>query len=159
MMSDKREKLENAGAAAKHRVDHILGHIWWAILIRGLLAIALALCAFGWPSKTLDLLVKLLGGYCTLDGILAAIAAYRGRDKTSTVVQTLVSLTLGIILLIWTDVSGRLFLILDRHLLADWIWLTDHWCPPRLLGNSRTPHTYGSRQSGTQRRLAKQYAD
>lgn len=111
-MSEHGGKLAEAASEAKHRVDAKLGHVWWAILLRGILALALALCAFVWPSKTLGILVKLLGGYFAIDGVIAAVGAYRGNDKTSTVIQAIVSLALGLVLLFWPGVSGKVFLVL-----------------------------------------------
>lgn len=111
-MSERSEKLAEAASAAKLRVDAKLGHVWWAILLRGLLALALAACAFLWPSKTVGIFVKLLGAYFAVDGVIAAVAAYRGDRKTSTIAQAIVSLSLGLVLLFWTGLSAKLFLVL-----------------------------------------------
>ena len=99
-------------AVAKHRVDSKLGDIWWAILLRGLLALGLAVCAFGWPEKTLGLMVKLLGAYFLIDGVIGAISVYRGSEKASPLMQAIVSLAIGLVLLLWTGISAKLFLIL-----------------------------------------------
>ena len=108
------EQNESAGvaAAAKQRVDAKLGDIWWAILLRGVLALGLAVCAFVWPEKTLGLFVKLLGAYFLIDGVIGAIGAYRSGDKASPLMQAIVSLALGLALLLWTGISAKLFLIL-----------------------------------------------
>jgi uncharacterized membrane protein HdeD (DUF308 family) len=111
-MSEKTECVSEAAAIAKHRVDAKLGEIWWAILLRGLLALALAVCAFVWPDKTLGIFVKLLGAYFLIDGVIGAISAYRSGDKASPLMQAIVSLALGLVLLLWTGISGKLFLIL-----------------------------------------------
>jgi uncharacterized membrane protein HdeD (DUF308 family) len=111
-MSEKIERVSEAAAIAKHRVDAKLGEIWWAILLRGLLALALAVCAFVWPDKTLGIFVKLLGAYFLIDGVIGAISAYRSGDKASPLMQAIVSLALGLVLLLWTGISGKLFLIL-----------------------------------------------
>jgi len=112
MMSDRHESVAEAAAVAKRRVDAKLGEIWWAILLRGLLAVALAVCAFVWPEKTLGIFVKLLGAYFLIDGVIGAIGAYGSGDKASPLMQAIVSLTLGLVLLLWTGISGKLFLIL-----------------------------------------------
>ena len=111
-MPDRREKVTQAATAAKERVEAKLGDIWWAILLRGLLAVVLAVCAFVWPEKTLGLFVKLLGAYFLIDGVIGAISAFRSGEKASPVIQAIVSLAIGLILLVWTGVSGKLFLIL-----------------------------------------------
>ncbi|MCC9604287.1 DUF308 domain-containing protein [Blastopirellula sp. JC732] len=111
-MSDKKEKVAAAAAAAKERVGAKLGAIWWAILLRGILAVALAVCAFVWPGKTIGIFVMLLGAYFLIDGVIGLISAYRSGEKTSPIIQAIVSLAIGFILLLWTGVSGKLFLIL-----------------------------------------------
>jgi uncharacterized membrane protein HdeD (DUF308 family) len=112
------EARERAAVAAKQRVGTKLGHVWWAILLRGLLALGLAVCAFVWPEKTLGIFVKLLGVYFLIDGIIGAIGAYRHGDRASSLMQTTVSLAIGLVLLFWTGISAKLFLILVG------IWLT-----------------------------------
>jgi len=111
-MAKKHERVAEAAAVAKQRVDAKLGEIWWAILLRGLLALALAVCAFVWPEKTLGIFVKLLGAYFLIDGVIGAISAYRSADKASPLMQAIVSLALGLLLLFWTGISGKLFLVL-----------------------------------------------
>ena len=107
-----RKKVGQVAAEAKQRVDAKLGTIWWAIMLRGLLALGLAACAFVWPDKTLGIFVKLLGAYFLIDGVIGAISAYRSGDKASPLMQAIVSLALGLVLLLWTGISGKLFLIL-----------------------------------------------
>ena len=106
------ERKAEIATAAKHRVDAKLGHIWWAILLRGVLALGLAVCAFAWPEKTLGIFVRLLGAYFLIDGAVGAVGAFRSTDKATPLMQAIVSLTIGIVLLIWTNVSGKVFLIL-----------------------------------------------
>jgi uncharacterized membrane protein HdeD (DUF308 family) len=111
-MPEKHERVAEVAAAAKHRVDAKLGEIWWAILVRGLLTLALAVCAFVWPEKTLGIFVKLFGAYFLIDGVIGAVSAYRSGDKASPLMQAIVSLALGLVLLLWTGISGKLLLIL-----------------------------------------------
>lgn len=111
-MSERGERATVVAAAAKQRVEAKLGDIWWAILLRGLLALGLAVCAFVWPEKTLGIFVKLLGAYFLIDGVIGAVSAYRTGDKASPLMQSIVSLAIGLVLLLWTGVSGKLFLIL-----------------------------------------------
>lgn len=111
-MSEKHERAAEVAAAAKQRVHAKLGDIWWAILLRGLLALGLAVCAFVWPEKTLGIFVKLLGAYFLIDGVIGAVSASRSGDKASPLMQAIVSLALGLVLLLWTGVSAKVFLIL-----------------------------------------------
>lgn len=97
---------------AKMAIDSRLVKIWWAILLRGLLAVAVAVCAIAWPEKTLGILVKLLGGYFIIDGVAGGIGALRSQDRGVQFAPAIVSLGMGLVLLVWSDVSAKLFLVL-----------------------------------------------
>ena len=107
-MSEREERAAKVAAAAKQRVDVKLGEIWWAILVRGVLALGLAICAFVWPEKTLGILIKLLGAYFLIDGVIGAVGAYRSEDKTSQLMPAIVSLAIGLVLLLWTGISAKI---------------------------------------------------
>lgn len=107
-MTDRHERA----AEAKHRVEAKLGQVWWAILLRGILALALAVCAFVWPEKTLGIFIMILGAYFLIDGVIGVVSAYRSGEKSVAAIQAVISLVLGLILLFWPGISGRVFLIL-----------------------------------------------
>lgn len=92
-------------------VSHRLRSVWWAMLLRGILALALAACALFWPQRTMDLLVKLLGIYFLLDGLWSAISAWRSRNLTAMPLQAVVSIVAGLVLLFWTDIGTNVFMI------------------------------------------------
>ena len=50
---------------------------WWALLLRGIVAILFGVLAFVWPVVTLLSLVFVFGAYAILDGIFAIIAGFR----------------------------------------------------------------------------------
>src|SRR5580700_12146064 len=54
---------------------------WWAVLLRGLVAIAFGVLAFTWPGITLATLVMLFGFYALLDGAFSLITAIGGRRR------------------------------------------------------------------------------
>ena len=110
-MSSEEKKLRHVAAGVQDRVGSKLGDIWWAFMLRGLLALGLAACALFWPEKTMGLMVKLLGAYFIIDGLAGAIGAFRAESKGSHVMQAVVSLAVGLVLLFWTGVSAKLFLI------------------------------------------------
>jgi uncharacterized membrane protein HdeD (DUF308 family) len=55
---------------------------WWAVLMRGLIAIAFGVLAFAWPGVTLATLVLLFGCYALLDGAFSLISAVGGRRRS-----------------------------------------------------------------------------
>jgi uncharacterized membrane protein HdeD (DUF308 family) len=111
-MSEKKERVAKVASEVKKRADSRLGDIWWAIMLRGILALGLSACAIFWPEKTMGIFIKLLGAYFLIDGLAGSIGAYRSGDKGSQLMQSVVSLALGLVLLLWTGVSAKIFLIL-----------------------------------------------
>ena len=51
---------------------------WWAIVLRGVLAIIFGVLAIAWPGVTLGALVMLFGVFALADGIFALAAAFGG---------------------------------------------------------------------------------
>ena len=47
-----------------------------------------------------------------IDGVIGAIGAYRSGDRASPLMQTIVSLAIGLVLFLWTGISAKLLLIL-----------------------------------------------
>ena len=52
---------------------------WWALALRGGLAILLGIIAFALPGPTLAAIVILFGAYVTIDGVLIDRAVLRKR--------------------------------------------------------------------------------
>src|SRR5947209_20507193 len=55
----------------------VLTRNWWALALRGILAILLGLAAIVLPGATLAVLITLFGAYAVVDGALALIAGVR----------------------------------------------------------------------------------
>jgi uncharacterized membrane protein HdeD (DUF308 family) len=89
-----------------------LGDVWWFLLIRGLLAVAVGVAALFWPKATLVLLIRLIGLYVLFDGIVSLFSVYRTRELGSNLTSGLISVVIGVILLFWPDVTGRLLLVI-----------------------------------------------
>ena len=105
------ERLQ-AAAGLKSRVSGKMGNVWWAFMLRGLLALGLGVSALIWPNLTLGLLVRLIGVYAILDGAAGFISGIRGRDLQSYLLPALVSLAVGAVLLFWPGVTVKLLLII-----------------------------------------------
>jgi uncharacterized membrane protein HdeD (DUF308 family) len=54
---------------------------WWALVSRGLLAIAFGVLAFLWPHITLTALVFLWGAYALVDGVFAIAAGLKSHAE------------------------------------------------------------------------------
>ena len=73
---------------------------WWAVALRGLLAIMLGIVALTRPHMTMSVLILILAGYLVCDGILTLFAAFhaaaRGRTWWPYLLEGLLSFAVGI---------------------------------------------------------------
>src|SRR5262245_37055177 len=90
---------------------------WWAIALRGLVAMLFGIAAFVLPGATLWMLVALFGFYALINGILAVIEAF-GRDVSrerwwALLFEGVVGILIGIVTLTWPGLTamGLLYLI------------------------------------------------
>jgi uncharacterized membrane protein HdeD (DUF308 family) len=65
------------GDAVGARVEDKLFGNWWAVLLRGLIAIGFAVLAWMRPGLTVGLLIIFFGAYALSDGVLALVEAGR----------------------------------------------------------------------------------
>ena len=93
------------------RLSGRLGNVWWAFMVRGLLAGVLGIVALFWPSGSLDLLIRIVGVYCLADGAAALFGALRAAERGPLLSQALVALAIGLILLLWPGATVRVLLM------------------------------------------------
>ncbi len=106
------ERLRVAAGGLQNRVSAKMGDIWWAFLIRGLIALALGVSALIWPKLTLGLLIRLIGIYALLDAAVGVVGGLRNRDMQSYLLPALVSLAVGAILLFWPGLTVKWLLVI-----------------------------------------------
>jgi len=111
-MTSDREQLRATAVQVRVHLSDKLGDVWWFLLARGLVALALGVAALFWPPATLVLLIRLIAIYALVDGAVGLVAASRAHDLRSNLAPGLVSITVGVVLLFWPDLTGRLLLII-----------------------------------------------
>ena len=97
---------------------------WWALAIRGIVAIIFGVLAFLWPGITLLALVVLFAAYAITDGIFAIVAAVRGSSAEerwwALLLEGILGITAGGIALLVPGVTA-LFLL---YIIAFWSLMT-----------------------------------
>jgi uncharacterized membrane protein HdeD (DUF308 family) len=117
---------------------------WWALAVRGVIAILFALLAFTMPGITLAVIVLLFGAYALVDGIFAIVSAIRAahghRRWGAFLLEGIVGIIAGLITMFvpavtlafliyvvagWAVVTGILELAaairLRRHIPGEWL--------------------------------------
>lgn len=92
----------------------ILTRYWWAVAMRGALAILFGVTALVWPGITLFALVLLFGAYSLVDGAFTLAAALGRRDRGMTdtgsriwlVVQGVAGIMIGVLAFVWPGVTA-----------------------------------------------------
>src|SRR5438132_12504259 len=98
----------------------VLTRNWWALALRGILAILLGLAAIVLPGVTLAVLITLFGAYAVVDGVLAIIAGVRAAERHerwwSPVLKGLAGIAAGVV----TFVQPALTALALLYLIGGW---------------------------------------
>jgi uncharacterized membrane protein HdeD (DUF308 family) len=101
-----------------------LARNWWAVALRGALAIIFGVLAFFWPGASLAALVLLFGAYALVDGIFAVIAAFRTADRGGRwgmlAIEGVAGIAAGILAFVWPGITAIVLL----YLIAAWAIVT-----------------------------------
>lgn len=98
----------------------VLTRMWWAVALRGLVAVLFGVAAFIWPGITLVSLIFLFGAYALVDGVLALIAAFRTQPRWPLLLTGLVGIVAGVGAFVWPGLTALALV----YLIAAWAILT-----------------------------------
>lgn len=101
-----------------------LGRNWWAIGLRGVIAVLFGLIALVWPGIALGVLVALFGIYAFVDGVFAFIAAVRAAERHAGWWALALEGVLGVAAGIGAFVFPGLTALALLYLIAAWALLT-----------------------------------
>ena len=129
------EIVEDESLELREALGERLSSLWWAFLLRGIVAAALGIAALFWPTGSISLLLQLIGVLLILDGGLTLIGF--GRRGAAGGIG-LGSVVIGLVLLIWPEgtarfaffLLGTLALITGLGSLLTW-WRMPEWDPER----------------------------
>jgi uncharacterized membrane protein HdeD (DUF308 family) len=96
-------------------LSHI-GKRWWVLLLRGLCAISLGVCALVWPGITLLALIYLFALFALIDGVASIVLGFRGEaDGTvwwTMVVLGALAIAAGVTAFAWPGLTAVVLLVI-----------------------------------------------
>jgi uncharacterized membrane protein HdeD (DUF308 family) len=97
---------------------------WWALVLRGLAAMAFGILAFMWPHLTVTVLVFLWGAYALVDGLFAIAAGIKSYEKSKRwwvlLLEGLLSVAAGVLAFVIPGITALVLLLL----IAAWAIVT-----------------------------------
>jgi uncharacterized membrane protein HdeD (DUF308 family) len=100
---------------------HILAKNWWALALRGLVAVLFGLLTLLLPGITLITLVLLFGAYTVVDGVFNVVASFRvASHHWALLFEGLVGILAGILTFAWPAITAIVLL----YLIAFWAIFT-----------------------------------
>jgi uncharacterized membrane protein HdeD (DUF308 family) len=99
----------------------LLARHWWALALRGLLAVLFGVLTFIIPGLTLFYLVLLFGAYTILEGIFNLVSAFRAPGHHwPLVLEGILSILAGALTFVWPGLTALVLL----YLIAFWAIFT-----------------------------------
>jgi len=97
---------------------------WWALALRGVVAILFGVIAIFWPGLTAAALILIFGAYALVDGVFALIAAMRlarqHRRSAPFLIEGILNLLIAIVVFLWPGAA----LVALVYLIAFWALFT-----------------------------------
>ncbi|MQA96791.1 MAG: hypothetical protein GEV11_19905 [Streptosporangiales bacterium] len=88
----------------------MLSRNWWAIALRGAIAIIFGVLALFWPGITVAVLVLLFGAYALVDGVFALISAFSGKNNAESrglmALLGVLGILFGIATFVWPGITA-----------------------------------------------------
>jgi uncharacterized membrane protein HdeD (DUF308 family) len=103
---------------------NVIARNWWALLIRGIVAIIFGILAFIWPGATILAIGILFGAYAFVDGVFAIIATVRAAEAGERWWPFLIEGIVGILIAAITFYDIRITLLALYLTIAAWAFIT-----------------------------------
>ncbi len=97
---------------------------WWALALRGAVAILFALIAFCWPGITAAALLFVFAAYALVDGVFAVVAGLRAAQRhgrsVALLLEGVLNILIAVIIVMWPGAA----LVALIYLIAFWAVIT-----------------------------------
>lgn len=113
-----------SSSAAQSTLLQALARNWWALLIRGIVAVIFGILALIWPGATWVAIGILFGAYALVDGIFAIVSAVRAAEAHERWWPFLLEGIVGIVIAGITFYDVRITLLALYWTIAAWAFLT-----------------------------------
>jgi uncharacterized membrane protein HdeD (DUF308 family) len=84
---------------------------WWALALRGVVAILLGVVAFAYTGITIAVLVLLFGAYLFVDGVFGLVAGFRVRSWWVGI-QGALGILAGLLVWVWPGIGALVLVVL-----------------------------------------------
>jgi uncharacterized membrane protein HdeD (DUF308 family) len=105
-------------------MSEALARNWWAVALRGVLAIIFGVIAFLMPAVMMLSLVLVFGVYAVVDGVLAIVSAMRSARRHERwglmVLEGIVDIAAGVVSFLWPGLTILMFVLI----VAAWALVT-----------------------------------
>ena len=102
--------------AKTEAMNEILANNWWAVALRGVIAILFGIAAFALPFFTLLSLVVIFAVFSFVDGVFGIIMAVRGARRGERWIWLLLNgilgIAAGVLAMLWPGITVLAFVIL-----------------------------------------------
>ena len=96
---------------------HLLARNWWALALRGFVAVIFGLLTIFVPGMTLAVLVLLFGAYALVDGVFNVIAVFRTASRHwALLIEGVIGILAGILTFAWPAITALALLYLIAFL-------------------------------------------
>jgi uncharacterized membrane protein HdeD (DUF308 family) len=92
----------------------VLTQKWWAVVLRGIVAIVFGVVALAFPGVTLVSLALVFGAYAFVDGVFAIVSAFgrRGRDAVWYVLDGILGIAVGLATFFFPGITAQALVFL-----------------------------------------------
>lgn len=105
-------------------MNHMLAHNWWAVALRGVVALLFGITAFAMPLVTMLSLVAIFAAFSLVDGVFGIIMSVRGARKGERWIWLLINgilgIVTGVVAILWPSITVLAFVVL----VAAWSLIT-----------------------------------
>lgn len=100
----------------------LLTQKWWAVALRGVLAIVFGIVALAFPGATLVSLALVFGAYAFVDGVFGIVSAFgrRGREVVWYVLDGILGIAAGVATFLFPGITAQALV----YLIGVWAILT-----------------------------------